>query len=217
MPYGALRAVRFAMRVVMLPLICVLQMQRAVLLGTAIAAFQFLPLIHATEPPWLCAWILIVAIGECVYAANAMSGGDGYRGRQIAARQMANTAMSVVGGFVLTRYGSAAEFAIATAVYLPTMAPLFRMPELELVAVPTARGSWRITDPVGMRVFAADGWICAGIGFAWPFILFAMLGSSYPALAWATSAAGVAWAMAGLLGGASPSIAAIVPGCRPVS
>jgi MFS family permease len=55
-----------------------------------------------------------------------------------------------------------------------------------------------VADPVGLCAFAADGWISAGLFIAWPMILFSRLGSSYDLLGWATAAAAVAGALAGL-------------------
>lgn len=210
--YGLLLTGRFSIRGVLLPIIRRLGMRKAMLLGASIAAFQFLPLIRADQPLWLCVWVLIVSVGECLYwpiwhAANAIAGGGGRRGRQIAIRQMAGTAISVVGpvvgGMVLTNAGPAAEFGMATVFCLLSTAPLLWMGDIDLGTVPTIRQSWKIADPVGLCAFAADGWMCAGLGFAWPMILFSSLGSSYGALGWASSAAGVAGALAGLACGAA--------------
>ena len=210
MLYAVLLGVRFLMRVVMLPVIRRLGMHKAMLLGTVIAAFQFLPLIRANELPWLGVWILIISAGECIYwpichAANAVCGGGGRRGRQIAFRQVASTfiavAAPVVGGIVLTRIGPAAEFGVATLVCLLSTGPLFWLGNIDLGEIPTLRQSWSVSDPVGLCAFAADGWMCAGVGFAWPMILFSTLGSSYSVLGWVSGAAGVAGALAGLAGG----------------
>ena len=113
--YALLLTARFSLRCFMLPIVRRLGMRNAMLLGASIAAFQFLPLIRADEPLWLVVWVLVVSTGECLYwpichAANAVSGGRGRRGRQIALRQMANTVISVVapivGGMVLTQAGT---------------------------------------------------------------------------------------------------------------
>ncbi|HEX2942596.1 MAG TPA: hypothetical protein VHO91_16210 [Rhodopila sp.] len=206
--HASLLLLRFSIRAVVLPLIRRLGMRQAMLLGAAIAALQFLPLIRASQPAWLAAWIGIVSLGECIYwpiyhAANAVCGGaDGRRGRQLALRQMASTATSiigpVVGGLMLTRLGPAAEFGTASALTLASITPLFWMGPINLGRVPTMRESIRAADRVGMLAFAADGWISAGLGIAWPMILFTSLNSSYDALGWAGSAAAVAGALAGL-------------------
>lgn len=205
--YAVLLVIRFAMRSVMLPLVRRLGVRGAMVLGTVIAAFQFLPLIHADSLPWLCAWILIVSAGECLYwpichAAVAVCGGHGRRGRQIAFRQMATTAISVlgpvVGGILLSRVGALAEFGTATAVCLLSAAPLLWIGAIDLGSIPTIRRSLKVADPLGMYAFAADGWMNGGLGVAWPLILFSLLGSSYDMLGWASSAAAVAGALAGL-------------------
>ncbi len=208
--YAVLLSVRLVMRTVTTPVIRWLGMRRAMLLGTVISSFQFLPLIRAEEPLWLGVWILIVSAGECIYwpifhAATAMCGGDGNRGRQLAFRQLISTAISVVGpvagGIVMTRLGSAAEFGVSTVLCVLSAAPLLWMAEIEVGRIPTVRQAWKAADRVGLWAFAADGWMCAGIGFAWPMILFATLGSSYDGFGWAGGAAGVAGALAGLVCG----------------
>ncbi|HEX3576398.1 MAG TPA: hypothetical protein VHU42_17510 [Rhodopila sp.] len=205
--YALLLGVRFGMRAIMLPVVCRLGMRKAILLGTAIAAFQFLPLVHADRLPWLAAWILIVSAGECIYwpichAANAVCGGGGRRGQQIAVRQMISTAISVIGpvagGILLSRLGPWAEFGTATAVCLVSTAPLLCIGDLDLGVVPSIRRSLQVADPVGLFAFAADGWMSAGLVIAWPMILFSTLNSSYDLLGWASSAAAVAGALAGL-------------------
>jgi MFS transporter, DHA1 family, inner membrane transport protein len=205
--YALLLTARFSMRAFVLPIVRRLGMRKAMLLGASIAACQFLPLIHADQPLWLCAWVVIVSVGECLYwpichAANAVSGGRGRRGRQIALRQTANTVISViapiVGGTVLTQAGPAAEFGLATIFCVLSMTPLLWIGNIDLGTIPTLRQSWKIADAVGLCAFAADGWMCAGLAFAWPIILFSTLGSSYDALGHASSAAGVASALTGL-------------------
>lgn len=212
MLYALLLSARFGMRALLLPVVRRLGMHKAILLGTAIAASQFLPLIRAQDPLWLGVWILIVSAGECIYwpishAANAVYGGGGRRGRQIAVRQIITTVISVVapvtGGVVLTTIGPAAEFGLATLICLLSVAPLIWLGNIDLGSIPTFRCSLRIADPVGICAFAADGWISAGIVFAWPMILFSTLGSSYDSLGWASGIAGVAGSFAGLSCGAA--------------
>ena len=209
--YALLLTVRFGMRALMLPVVRYLGIRRAMLFGTVLSACQYLALIRAEEPLWLGAWVLIVSAGESIYwpichAANAVcGGGGGRRGRQIAFRQMAGTVIAVIGpiagGTVLTRLGSGAEFGIATAVCLISILPLMWIGQLELGVIPTVRQSLKVADPVGLGAFAADGWMCAGVAFAWPMILFSTLGSSYGRLGWASAAAAVAAAIAGLVCG----------------
>ena len=206
--YALLLSFRFAIRAVMLPVVRRLGIRRAMLFGTVLSACQYLALIKAEEPLWLGVWVLIVSAGECIYwpichAANAVCGGDGRRrGRQIAFRQMAGTVIAVIGpiagGTVMTRLGPGAEFGIATVVCLVSIVPLLWIGRLDLGIIPTVRQSLKVADPVGLWAFAADGWMCAGVAFAWPMILFSTLGSSYGRLGWASGAAAIAAAVAGL-------------------
>ncbi len=205
--YALLLSFRLAMRAAVLPVVRRLGMRPALLLGTVISSFQFVALTGAQRPAWLAAWILVVSVGECIYwpichAANAVCGGRGRRGRQLAFRQMASTVIAVVGpvagGTLFTHLGAGAEFGIATVVCLLSTAPLLLIGRLDLGGVPTVRRSLRVADPVGLAAFCADGWMCAGLGIAWPMILFSTLGSSYDVLGWATSAAAVAGALAGM-------------------
>ena len=206
--HAVLLTVRFSIRALILPIVRRLGMRPAMLLGATIAAFQFLPLIKADQALFLGIWIAIVSVGECIYwpichAANAVCGGaGGRRGRQIALRQMAGTASAVlaplVGGALLTTLGPAAEFATASILTLVSVLPLFRMQPIELGRIPTMRQSVRGADSLGLFAFAADGWISACLGIAWPMILFTSLNSSYCALGWAGSGAAVISAGAGL-------------------
>jgi DHA1 family inner membrane transport protein len=205
--YALMLVVRFVLRAVMLPVIRHLGMQRTMMLGAFVVAFQFVPLIWADRPLWLGAWVLVVAIGECLYwpifhAANAMCGGDGRRGRQIAWRQMASTVISVAGpvagGILLTNLGPVAEFGLATLLCIVSATPLLWLGEIELGPMPTMRQSVTGADRVGWCALAADGWMCAGTGIAWSLILFTTLGSSFSALGWASSAAALTGALAGL-------------------
>jgi DHA1 family inner membrane transport protein len=76
--------------------------------------------------------------------------------------------------------------------------PLLWIGQLGLGVVPTVRRSFRPADRIGLFAFAAEGWMFAGLGIAWPIILFSSLGSSYNALGWASGAAAMAGALAGL-------------------
>jgi len=204
---GILLAIRCAMRTALLPAIRSLGAGRALLVGRALMALQFLPLVHADRPAWLIAWVLTVSMGECIYwpichAAYAVSGGGGRRGWQIALRQIACTGVSVggpmIGGQILTRIGASAEFELATILGLLSATPLLWMNHLDLGPIPTLRQSMRLSDNIGLLAFAGDGWMSAGLGIAWPMVLFSSLGSSFDALGWASSVAALAGALAGL-------------------
>ena len=205
--YVVLLATRLALRLLLLPLIRRLGLKQSLLIGAAISACQFLPLINAERRIWLIAWIVIVSIGECIYwpifhAATACFGGNGRRGRQIAARQMCNTTIGLAGpmagALLLNRIGPAAEFGVASLLCLSALGPLLFIGQFDLGTIPTARASLSAADRVSLKAFAADGWMSAGGGIAWPIILFTSLGGSFAAFAWASSAASLAGSLAGL-------------------
>ena len=89
--YAAILAVRFALRLAVLPLVRRVGLRRALLIGIAVGALQFWPLAQAEDPRWLLAWIGVVALSESLYwpilhAASAVTAAGETRGRQIAAR-----------------------------------------------------------------------------------------------------------------------------------
>lgn len=208
--YALLLAVRLLIRAALLPLVARLGMRRAIVAGRMLMALQFLALMNAENPACLGQWVLIVSAGECIYwpichAANAMGGGQGRRGWQIALRQIASAGISIVGpllgGMLMTRLGPQAEFSLATVLGVVSAAPLVYMGRIELGAVPSIRQSLRAADPIGLLSFAADGFMSGGLGIAWPLILFSTLGSSYDSLGSAGSLAAIAGALTGLICG----------------
>ena len=205
--YAMLLAFRLAVRAALIPVIKRIGMRQALVIGRIVMALQFLPLMHADRLFYLALWVLIVSVGECIYwpichAANAMGGGGGRRGWQIALRQVASTGISVAGpaagGMILTQAGPDTEFGIAAILGLVSAAPLLWMGRLELGQVPTFRQSLSVADPVGLLAFAGDGFMSAGLGIAWPMILFTSLHSSFGALGLAGSVAALLGALAGL-------------------
>ncbi|AWB21367.1 MFS transporter [Methylobacterium currus] len=210
--YAAILAARFGLRLAVLPLVRRIGLRRALLVGIAVNALQFWPLGQAGDLRWLIAWIGIVALSEALYwpilhAASAVTAAGETRGRQIAARQAATGLIAVVapllGGFILTRFGPAADFGLAGAILLLSALPVMRMRAIEAGPVPTLRASFRDADRRGMATFAADGWMAAGLSLAWPMVLFTTLGSRYEAFAWSGSLAALAGIVAGLACGAA--------------
>lgn len=89
----------------------------------------------------------------------------------------------------------AACFAALSVVPLALLGPVPAGP------VPTARESVRCADLVGTLAFAADGWICAGLGMAWPMVLFSAMGERYEALGATAALGAVVGAASGLVCG----------------
>ncbi|WP_167376157.1 MFS transporter, partial [Methylobacterium tarhaniae] len=115
------------LRLAVLPLVRRIGLRRALVLGIAVNALQFWPLAQAGDLRWLIAWIGVVALSESLYwpilhAASSVTTAGETRGRQIAARQAATGLIAVVapllGGFILPRFGPAADFGVAAGLLL---------------------------------------------------------------------------------------------------
>jgi hypothetical protein len=109
----------------------------------------------------------------------------------------------LAGGWILTRFGPAADFGIASAFLLLSALPILQMDRISAGPIPALRDSFRGTDRSGMAAFAADGWMASGLSLAWPMILFASLGSHYETFALSGSLSAFAGALAGLACGAA--------------
>jgi hypothetical protein len=210
--YAGLYAARIGVRAAVLPLVRRVGYRGAMALGAAVGVLQFPPLLLADNPLWLVVWVATVSFAEATYwpvfhAAAAVLGHDGQRGREIAERQVVGLAVSVagplLGGWLLGSYGPALDFGVAAGFAALSVFPLALLGPVPAGAVPTLRQSVRGVDLVGTLAFAADGWICAGLGMAWPMVMFTAMGERYEALG-ATSALGaVVGAACGLVCGRS--------------
>lgn len=80
-----------------------------------------------------------------LHAASAVTGGGAARGREIAARQAACALVAVagplVGGWILTRFGPGANFALAGALFMLSGLPVMLMEGIPAGPVPTAGNS----------------------------------------------------------------------------
>lgn len=208
--YAALLTSRMAMRFLSLAVVRRLGYKNTVILGVLLSALQFVSLVRAHDARWLAAWIATLAMAESLYwpiyhSACAVVGHNTI-GRELGIRSAATSIVNVigpaVGGLMLARYGSVAEFSLAAAVTILSIVPLVGLKRILAGPVPEFRQALRPLDYRGMIVFAADGWMSSGITLAWPMILFLSLGSKYEALGLANAGAGVAGAIAGLYSGA---------------
>jgi hypothetical protein len=210
--YAALLITRFGLRFLALTFVRRFGSQAAILLGAALAAAQFLPLMFAERPIWLASWLATVALSESLYwpvyhAAAAVTGGGQSRGRELGARTAVGAVVGVLGplsgGILLERFGPASDFAIAAAFCLASMLPLLSMRAIRVGPIPSARASLRALDLVGVIAFAADGWMASGLALAWPMALFILLGFRYEAFGLSNALAGLAGAATGLACGGS--------------
>lgn len=208
--YAVYLALRSCLRFVALGVIRSVGYAHAMMIGAAVIALQFVPLMHADRPLWLVAWALCVAAGEAIYwpiyhAMNAVLGDSGRRGRQLGLRAIIGTLTSVVaplaGAALLSRFGPATDFALAAALTALAILPLFRLRGVSVGPVPEGRDVFSGLEIRSFLAFTADGWLAAGLYIAWPMILFAALGSHYDAFGASTAAAGLVGAGAGLVCG----------------
>lgn len=208
--YAGLYVARVAVRAAVLPLVRRVGYRGAMALGAGLGVLQFPPLLMAEDPVWLVLWVATVSFAEATYwpvfhAAAVVLGEEGQRGREIAERQVVGLAVSVagplLGGWLLGAYGPALDFGVAACFAALSVLPLALLGPIQAGPVPTARESVRAADPIGTLAFAADGWICAGLGIAWPMVLFSAMGERYEALGMTAALGAVAGAASGLLSG----------------
>lgn len=210
--YAALYGGRIGVRAAVLPLVRRVGYRGAMALGAAVGVLQFPPLLLADDPLWLAVWVATVSFAEATYwpvfhAAAAVLGNDGQRGREIAARQVVGLAVSVVGpllgGWLLGSHGPAVDFGVAAAFAALSLVPLALLGQVPAGPVPTLRQSVCGVDLLGTLAFAADGWICAGLGMAWPMVMFTAMGERYEALGAASALGAVVGAASSLVCGRS--------------
>ncbi len=205
--FAALLAIRFIFRTFSIPLVRRLGIKGATKLGAAIIALQFIPLMRADEPLWLFVWLCCFALGESLYwpayhAMAAMTGAKGSRGRELGWRHAVAAFVYVVGplvgGVLLERSGATLTFTLAGITTLLSITPLFFISQIEAGEITAPRLSYRDIDHRGALAFAADGFMCAGLAFAWPMALFLILGAHFESFGLANAVAGLAGALASL-------------------
>ncbi len=206
--YALYLALRSCLRFASLEVVRRVGYKRALVFGTAIVALQFLPLMHAEHRCCLMAWMVCVALGESLYWPvyhAAVSGDPESRGRQIALRTTISTLISVLaplsGACLLTRFGPAADFGIASSLTLLAALPLAVLSAAPAGPVPALRGALAGADLRSLLAFAGDGWLSSGVFIAWPMIMFASLGSHYEAFGASNAVAGIVGAAASTLCG----------------
>jgi DHA1 family inner membrane transport protein len=193
---GALLALRFAFRPLMLWLAPRIGARRTLMAGTIVSAAQYplLAEVHGLDATLLL-YTLVAAVGEALYwvpfhTCFATWGTADKFGRLASLRQIAGTLAGIagppVGGFLLM-HDPLAAFAASTVLRLVAALPLWG-----LDAVPVARrpppNAWRQAR-FGFLVFVTDGWILCSAGTAWSLIAFLALDRRFDALGAAMAAA----------------------------
>ena len=197
---GAVLAVRFVFRTLVLYVGPRLGGRRTLMIGAAISAFQY-PLLAGVSglDGMLVAFVAVSGLGEAFYwtafhACFAQAGEDARLGRQTSVRQIISIGGGIVGpplGGLLLMHWPPAAFGLSTILRLLSVAPLAGLPELPIARLPPP-DAWRRAR-FGATVFATDGWTIMSASIGWAMIAFLALGSRYDVL-------GVAMAAAALVG-----------------
>jgi hypothetical protein len=149
----------------------------------------------------LCA---ISSVGDTVYwtsyhAYFASLGDADRRGHQVGAREAIAAVMGIVAplaaGWALATLGPRFAFDATAAVLLLAALPI--LGTRNVAVADAAPGAFRAALP-GILMFAADGWIAAGIFFVWQMALFLALGESYTAYGGAMALTALVGAVIGL-------------------
>ena len=203
---AAVLALRFLLRASVLAIVARAGLKRTLIAGAAMSAVQaaLLAPIRGVDAA-LVAYVVASAVAEVFYwsSYHAMfaSVGDAHRrGAQVGLRQLLVAAAGVVGpaagGLALAYGGPWLAFGAAGAVQLGAIAPLIGCANRP---VPRAAppGAYRAARR-GALMFAADGWIFNGAGWAWSLIVFQALGARFGAFGALLAAAALAGAIGGL-------------------
>ena len=185
-------------------------LQPLVIAGTVIGAVQYplLAQVHGVDAS-LFVWCVVSAIGETLYwtsyhAYFAALGDDEHRGHQIGAREAIAALVGIFGplaaGWGLTHLGAQITFGATAAVLAAAALPILKTPNVLIAA--TAGGAFHASLK-GVLLFAADGWIGAGIFYVWQIALFVTLGENYTAFGGAMALSALVGAILGLLLGRS--------------
>ena len=203
---AAVLALRFLLRACVLTIVARAGLKTTLIAGAAMSAVQaaLLAPIRGVDAA-LVAYVVASAVAEVFYwssyhAMFASVGDADRRGAQVGLRQLLVAAAGVVGpaagGLALAYGGPWLAFGAAGAVQLGAIAPLIGCANRP---VPRAAppGAYRAARR-GALMFAADGWIFNGAGWAWGLIVFQALGARFGAFGALLAAAALAGAIGGL-------------------
>ena len=222
---SAIFAGRFLLRPLILPLGIRFGLKPLVIVGSLLMAAQY-PLLARVQgvDGMLLALCIVSAIGDvcywtCYHAYFASLGDDEHRGHQISVREAAAAIIGIVapllGGWALTTLGPETAFGAVAVVQLLSALPLLGTPEVAVA--PRADGALRAAFG-GIALFAADGWLSAGIVMIWQIALFNTLSESFTAYGGAMALAALVGAVSSLLlgraidAGAGPRAAILAGG-----
>lgn len=206
---GAVLAVRFALRFLVLWLVPRLGLRRSLALGTFMRALQFVPLAYATHVPGLIAWIGLSALADALYwplyhTVVAGVGEPETRGSQVGALEAIRSLTGIIGpalgGWLMAGFGSNATFAIGAALQLGALWPVLALPDTPTGPVPSVRESLK-GDRLGFLIFVSDGLVQIGWFYVWSLALFMALKSSFEFYGGAMAVSGLVAAVVGFSAG----------------
>jgi MFS family permease len=197
--------VRFAIRMMVLPLGIRIGLRRLLILGTLLmaASFPFLIFVQGIGIG-LGALILSTAVADAFYwpsyhAYFAALGDEEHRGQQIGLRESVVAALGIASplaaGWLLVTFGPVAAFGATAVIQALAAVPLLWTPDVAVAR--SAPGAFQAALS-GVLLFIADGWSTAGYFIVWQIALFMTLGQNYLAYGGALAVAALVGAAAGL-------------------
>lgn len=203
---AATLALRFVLRLMVLPLGIRIGLRRLLILSTTLMALMFpiLPAVHGVDLALACL-VLVNAFADAIYwpsyhAYFAVLGDAEHRGQQLGIREAVAAALGIVSplaaGFLLVRFGPVVAFWTTAAVQVVSALPLLWTPDVPVAR--SAPGAFRAALS-GVLLFVADGWIASGYFIVWQIALFIALSRSYLAYGGALAVAALVGSLAGLL------------------
>ena len=199
-------AVRFLLRLMILPLAIRLGLKPMVIAGTLLMALVYLALwgVDGLDRS-LGRLVLVSAVADvfywpCYHAYFAALGEAEHRGRQLSVREASAALIGIVAPLafaaLLLRFGAGAAFTVTALVQAAAALPLFFTPQVEVAR--RAPEAWR-AGLDGAGLFVADGLIQSGFGLVWQLALFLTLNGQVLAYGGAMAGAALAGAVGSVI------------------
>jgi MFS family permease len=203
---GAILALRFALRPLVIGAVSRVGLRRTLILGTALSAAQFLaiPFVHDVGKA-LVIYCVIASLSQvfywtCYHVFFASLGDIERRGSQIGARQTLTALAGIIGpaagGVMLANFGPWLAFGMAFATQVAAVYPLLSVEEPK-IALPAPRGAFAAAK-IGILLFSVDGWIQSGSATAWSIIMFQALAERYDSFGGVIAMAALGGALGGM-------------------
>ncbi|MBL6854376.1 MAG: MFS transporter [Alphaproteobacteria bacterium] len=204
---GAVQAVRFCIRPLVLVFASRFGLRQTLITGTMLTAVQYPILAEiAGIGPVLYALIVVTAVSDVFYwssyhATFARLGDDEHRGSQISV-QIAGMALvgivsPILSGWLLATFGPRFAFNFSGLIVLLSVIPMLWTPNTPILR--HIEGGFRAALGDTLLLQSMDGFVAAGMVFIWQITLFLTLGGSYLNYGSALAVAALAGAVAGMV------------------